>query len=435
MTDELSKTASIARDLIRIDTTNHGEGRAVGEAEAAAYVSRFLDSIGVASRTFESAPTRHSVIAELPGSDPTLPKLVLHGHLDVVPADASQWSVDPFGGIVQDGMLWGRGAVDMKDMVAMMLAATAELQRTGQQPRRGVVLAFFADEEDGGAFGAHWLVKHHPEIFDGAGLAISEVGGFSVTLEGKRAYLLQTAEKALLWLRLRATGTAAHGSQVMHDNAVTKLAKAVAALGDHEFPVELTDTTEALIERVAALIGADIEHLSPDEVALRTGGMSRFLRASLRTTANPTMLDAGYKHNVIPGTAEARIDVRPLPGREDEVLEIVREIVAAASPDVTVEIVTKDVGLEVPFDSDAVATMTRVLQRHDPGAPVLPYMLSGGTDNKSLSRLGITGYGFAPLKLTSDLDFAAMFHGVDERVPLDALDFGTQVLTDLLLEL
>lgn len=435
MTDQLSPTAAIARDLIRFDTQNYGEGRSNGEADAAAYVTRFLADLGIESRTFEAAPGRHSVVAELEGADPSLPALVLHGHLDVVPADAAQWSVDPFEGVVQDGMLWGRGAVDMKDMVAMMLQAVRQLVESGAKPRRRLILGFFADEEDGGANGAHWLVEHHPELFAGASMAISEVGGFSVTLEGRRAYLLQTAEKSLLWIRLRATGTAAHGSQVMRDNAVTKLARAVAALGEHDFPIELTDTTRQLVDEVAGLLGVDVEDLGPDEIALRTGGMSRFLRASLRTTANPTMLDAGYKHNVIPGTAEARIDMRTLPGREDEALEIARRIVAEAADDVELDIVRQDVGLEVPFAGEAVDAMVAALQRHDPDAPVLPYMLSGGTDNKALSLLGIAGYGFAPLRLTPDLDFAAMFHGVDERVPLDALDFGTAVLADLLEEL
>lgn len=435
MTHALSPTASIARDLIRFDTQNYGEGRSNGEADAAAYVSAFLADLGIASRTFEAAPGRHSVVAELEGADPSLPALVLHGHLDVVPADASQWSVDPFEGVVRDGMLWGRGAVDMKDMVAMMLQAVRQLVESGAKPRRRVILGFFADEEDGGAYGAHWLVEHHPEVFAGASMAISEVGGFSVTLDGRRAYLLQTAEKSLLWIRLRATGTAAHGSQVMRDNAVTKLARAVAALGAHDFPVELTDTTRQLVDEVAGILGIDVEEVGPDEVALRTGGMSRFLRASLRTTANPTMLDAGYKHNVIPGTAEARIDMRTLPGREEEALETARRIIAEVADDVELDIVRQDVGLEVPFAGEAVDAMVAALQRHDPEAPVLPYMLSGGTDNKALSLLGIAGYGFAPLRLTPDLDFAAMFHGVDERVPLDALDFGTAVLADLLQEL
>lgn len=428
MTDGLSRTAQLARDLIRFDTQNWGGGRSSGEADAAAYVAEVLASMGVESQTLESAPGRASVIARIEGTDPSLPLLVVHGHLDVVPADASEWSVDPFAGEIRDGCLWGRGAVDMKQMDAMILAALERILAAGRRPRRGLVIAFFADEEAGGEYGAHWLVREHPELFAGATEAISEVGGYSVEIAGTRAYLLQTAEKALQWILLRARGTAAHGSQHMRDNAVTKLARAVADVGAHEFPVELTETTRALIAGVAELLG--VEDDNPDAVAERTGTISRFLRSSLRHTANPTMLEAGYKHNVIPSVAEARIDVRPLPGREAEAIDAIKAIVG---DDIEVELVHGDVGIEHPYSGELVEAMAAALTRHDPEARVLPYMLSGGTDNKSLSELGIAGYGFAPLKLTPELDFAAMFHGVDERVPLTALDFGTDVLEDLLL--
>ncbi|WP_342384269.1 M20/M25/M40 family metallo-hydrolase [Agrococcus sp. KRD186] len=428
MTDRLTRTAQIARDLIRIDTQNWGGGRSNGEADAAAYVTEVLTAMGVASETFESAPGRASVVARIEGEDPSLPLLVVHGHLDVVPADASEWSVDPFAGEIRDGLLWGRGAVDMKQMDAMILVALERILASGRRPRRGLVIALFADEEAGGAYGSQFLVRNHPELFAGATEAISEVGGYSIDIAGQRAYLLQTAEKALQWILLRARGTAAHGSQHMRDNAVTKLARAVAAVGAHEFPVEYTDTTRALFAGIAELLGMDDD--DPDAVAEQLGSVSRFLRSSLRHTANPTMLEAGYKHNVIPSVAEARIDVRPLPSREQEALDAIRELVG---DEIEVELVHGDVGLEQPFGGELVTSMTAAIGRHDPGAPVLPYMLSGGTDNKALSELGIAGYGFAPLKLTPDLDFAAMFHGVDERVPLDALEFGTDVLEDLLL--
>ena len=423
-----SRTAQIARDLIRFDTQNWGGGRSSGEADAAAYVSGVLAAMGVESTTYESEPGRASVVARIEGTDPSLPLLVVHGHLDVVPADASEWTVDPFAGEIRDGLLWGRGAVDMKQMDAMILVALERMLAAGRRPRRGLIVAFFADEEAGGIYGSQWLVRNHPEVFAGATEAISEVGGYSIEIAGQRAYLLQTAEKALQWILLRARGTAAHGSQHMRDNAVTKLARAVAAVGAHEFPVELTDTTRELVARIAGLLGTDTD--DPDAVAERTGTVSRFLRSSLRHTANPTMLDAGYKHNVIPSVAEARIDVRPLPGRERDAIDAIRALVG---DDIEVELVHGDVGIEHPFGGELVEAMTAALGRHDPGAPVLPYMLSGGTDNKALSELGIAGYGFAPLRLTPDLDFAAMFHGVDERVPLDALEFGTDVLEDLLL--
>ncbi|PII81381.1 hypothetical protein BMH32_02420 [Leucobacter sp. OLJS4] len=425
----LSETARIARDLIRFDTSNRGNGDANPEADAAAYVAAYLSELGLEPTTIESEPGRASLVARVAGREPELPALVLHGHLDVVPADPANWSVDPFAGEIRDGMLWGRGAVDMKDMDAMILTAIAELLRAGERPRRDVIVAFFADEENGGIYGSHHLVDHHPELFAGAGTAISEVGGYSVDIAGTRAYLIQTGEKSLDWIRLRARGTAAHGSRVWRDNAVTRLAEAVAALGRHEWPVALCDTTRELVDAIAEIFGEDPHEVDPEQLVLRTGAGGGFIHASLRTTTNPTVLQAGYKHNVIPDTAEALVDVRTLPASQAGILDEVQRIVG---DDIEIEALHSDIGLEVPFGGELVDAMTASLRKHDPEARVLPYLLSGGTDNKALSKLGITGYGFAPLRLPADLDFPGMFHGVDERVPLDALDFGHQVLVDLL---
>jgi acetylornithine deacetylase/succinyl-diaminopimelate desuccinylase-like protein len=428
-TEELDLTAELARDLIRIDTTNYGEGRSNGETEAAEYVAAKLEGLGLSPQLFDAAPGRTSVIARVPGRDSSKGALVVHGHLDVVPADPANWTVDPFGGVIKDGLLWGRGAVDMKNMDAMILAALTDILGAGQQPARDLVVAFFADEEAGGLFGSGHLVKTQPQLFEGATEAISEVGGYSVTFGGTRSYLLQTGEKALIWVKLVARGTASHGSRLMRDNAITKLAEAVARVGRQEWPIRLTDTTTQLIAELARILDVDPQQVGPDELVLSTGTASGFLLASLRTTMNPTLLQAGYKHNVIPDRAEALIDIRSLPGEEDAVLAELAELVG---PDIEIVMVHRDIGLETPFGGPLVGAMTETLQRHDPGAPVLPYLLSGGTDNKALSRLGIKGYGFAPLKLPADLNFPAMFHGVDERVPLDALVFGRQVLTDLL---
>ncbi|RQP09387.1 MAG: M20/M25/M40 family metallo-hydrolase [Microbacteriaceae bacterium] len=430
MDGALEDTARIARDLIRIDTTNWGEGRAKGETEAAEYVEAELRALGLEPRLYDAAPRRTSVVARVEGADPTRPALVVHGHLDVVPADPANWSVDPFAGEIRDGMLWGRGAVDMKDMDAMILTSLGDILRSGRRPARDLVVVFFADEENGGVFGSHHLVTQHPELFAGATEAISEVGGYSIDLAGQRAYLLQTGEKALLWVRLVATGVAAHGSRVIRDNAVTKLAEAVARIGRHEWPVQLGMTASAMLEGVRRILDASPDE-DPVELIERTGLAAGFLRGTVRTTSNPTVLQAGYKHNVIPDRAEALVDVRPFAGQEEAVLAELREL---AGPDVEVEIVHHDVGLETPFSGPLVERMVAALTKHDPDAEVLPYLLSGGTDNKALSMLGITGYGFAPLRLGPGLDFPAMFHGVDERVPLDALAFGRAVLADLLLE-
>ena len=426
--DALDATARIARDLIRFDTSNFGGGKSNGEADAAEYVAAHLTRLGLDPEMFESEPGRVSVVARMPGADSSKPALVVHGHTDVVPAQPDNWSVDPFGGVIKDGMLWGRGAVDMKNMDAMMLAALDDIVAAGKQPSRDLVIAFFADEENGGVLGSHYLVDTHPELFAGATEAISEVGGYSITLNGTRAYLLQTGEKALIWVKLVARGTAAHGSLITADNAVTKLAEAVARVGRREWPIRLTNTTTALIGELARILDVNPQAVGPQELAFATG--NQFIQASLRTTTNPTVLTAGYKHNVVPDLAEALIDIRAFPGQEDAVLA---ELAQLVGPDIEIIILHRDVGLETEFAGPLVDAITGTLNRHDPGAPVLPYLLSGGTDNKALSKLGIKGYGFAPLKLPPELDFPAMFHGVDERVPLDALVFGRRVLTDLLL--
>lgn len=424
---ELPEVVSVARDLIRFDTTNWGGGKARGEREAAEFVAEYLRTLGLEPEVYEPIDRRTNVCVRVPGADPAKPALVLHGHLDVVPAVAEDWSVDPFAGEIRDGMLWGRGAVDMKDMDAMILTSVAEILRSGQQPARDLVVTFFADEENGGVEGSQLVVRDRPEWFAGAAEAISEVGGYSIDLAGRRAYLLQVGEKSLVWIRLIARGHAAHGSAFHRENAVTRLAQAVAALGRAEWPIQMTATTARLTQRIAELAGVPAD--DPDAVTAAAGPASRFLRSTIRTTANPTGLTAGYKHNVIPDRAEALIDVRALPGGEDEALAQIQRIVGS---DIAIEVVHRDIGLEVPFEGTLVDAMTDALGRHDPGVPVLPYLMSGGTDNKALAALGIRGYGFAPLRLPAELDFTGMFHGVNERVPLDALVFGQRVLTDLL---
>ncbi|MBD8012604.1 MULTISPECIES: M20/M25/M40 family metallo-hydrolase [Microbacterium] len=424
---ELPEVVRIARDLIRIDTSNYGGGRANGEREAAEYVGAYLTDLGLEPEYYEPIERRTNVMARVRGRDPERPALVVHGHLDVVPAVAADWSVDPFEGLVRDGMLWGRGAVDMKNMNAMILTAVADILRAGEQPERDLILAFFADEENGGVEGSALVVQERPDWFAGATEAISEVGGYSITVDDHRAYLLQVGEKAMLWLRLVAKGRAGHGSRYHDDNAVTRLAEAVAAIGRTRWPIRLTPTTRALLDGLSALTGRSTD--DPDALAAAAGPAEAFLRSTFRTTTNPTALTAGYKHNVIPETAEALIDVRVIPGTEDDVLAELQRIVG---DDVEIQTVVRDIGMETAFEGDLVDAMVAALGRHDPGVPVIPYLLGAGTDNKALASLGITGYGFAPLRLPADLDFTGMFHGVDERVPVESLVFGQRVLADLL---
>lgn len=420
-----SEVVQLCQDLIRFDTQNWGEGKANPERIVADYIAEKLAEVGVESQIFESARGRANLFARIPGKNPDRPALVVHGHTDVVPADASEWSVDPFEAVIKDGCVWGRGAVDMKDMDAMIVAGVRALVRNNVQPDRDLIIAFFADEEAGSTYGSHWVVKNHPEVFEGASEAISEVGGYSVDIRGQRAYLVQTAEKGMEWVRLTAHGNAGHGSQINNDNPVVKLAAAVARIGEHEWPTEPPAATRELLAGVSELTGIENTEANRDKLLAELGSALKFVGATFQTTANPTALDAGYKHNVIPGQASALIDCRPLPGRNEDALLTLKEL---AGPDVVVEQVISGVSLETPFEGDLVDRMKEAIGAEDPGATVLPYTLSGGTDNKALSELGITGYGFAPLKLTGDLDFPAMFHGVDERVPLEALDFGARTL-------
>ncbi|WP_088289771.1 M20/M25/M40 family metallo-hydrolase [Kineosporia sp. A_224] len=419
------EVVDICRDLIRIDTSNYGDGSGPGERKAAEHVAALLEEVGLTTEIVESAPGRASVVTRITGADPTRPALVVHGHTDVVPARAEDWRVDPFAAEVEDGCVWGRGAVDMKDMDAMILASVRELVRSGRRPPRDLVVAFFADEEAGGTYGARYLVDHRPDLFEGATEAVSEVGGFSTTIAGRRAYLLQTAEKGLLWLRLVAHGRAGHGSQVNTDNAVTRLCEAVARIGAHPWPLDITPTVRSFLDGVEEITGTPLPADDPDALVAVLGSTAAFVGATLRNTSNPTLLEAGYKHNVIPGSASALVDCRFIPGREEQLLATVREL---AGSGVDVETVHRAVSLDTPFSGALVDAMVGALEAEDPGCAVLPYCLSGGTDNKSLSDLGITGYGFAPLRLPPELDFAGMFHGVDERVPLDALRFGVRVL-------
>jgi acetylornithine deacetylase/succinyl-diaminopimelate desuccinylase-like protein len=423
------EVVGIAGDLLKIDTTNPGDHSGPGERAAAEHVAALLAEVGLEPTVLESHPKRTSVVARIEGEDRTRPGLLIHGHLDVVPADASDWQVPPFSGEIDGDCVWGRGAVDMKDMDAMMLAVVRERLRQGRRPPRDVVLAFLADEEAGGTWGARWLVDNHKELFEGVTEAIGEVGGFSATIGGRRLYLLQAAEKGMAWMRLTARGTAGHGSMVQPDNAVTELAEAVARIGRHEWPVRLTPAVQGFLEDAAVVLGIDLKQTDPREVVAKVGPIARMIGATLTNTANPTMLDAGYKVNVVPQVASAHVDGRFLPGHEEEFFA---EIDGLLGPGIRREFVHRDIAVETTLDGDLAEAMTAALLDQDPEGRVVPYCLSGGTDAKSFSRLGMRCFGFTPLRLPADLDFAGMFHGVDERVPVDALRFGVRVLDKFL---
>nr|WP_221379407.1 M20/M25/M40 family metallo-hydrolase [Actinoplanes polyasparticus] len=430
-TTAADEVVGICRDLLRIDTTNTGDPRTtVGERVAAEYVAGKLGEAGIDVELHESAPKRANLIARIPGADRSRGALLVHGHLDVVPADAGEWSVDPFSGEEKDGYLWGRGAIDMKDFDAMMLAVVRDWARTGYVPPRDIVLCYTADEEAGMQYGSQWLVDNHREKFEGCTEAVGEVGGYSYTVnDDLRLYLVQTAEKGLDWLRLHATGRPGHGSFIHDDNAVTNLADAVARVGHHRFPTVVTPTVRTFLEQVGDALQIDIDPAEPELAIAKLGPIANLIGATIRNTANPTRLEAGYKDNVIPGRASATIDCRTLPGEADQFLATLRELIG---PDIEIEHVHQQPAVETSFDGALVDAMGAALRAEDPGARTVPYLMSGGTDAKAFATLGIRCFGFAPLRLPADLNFASLFHGIDERVPVEGLKFGVRVLDRLL---
>ncbi|WP_424211076.1 M20/M25/M40 family metallo-hydrolase [Streptomyces sp. BI20] len=425
----LDEVVSFTSDLIRMDTSNRGGGDC-RERPAAEYVAARLAEAGLEPVVLERTPGRANVVARIAGTDPTAEALLVHGHLDVVPAEAADWSVHPFSGEVVDGVVWGRGAVDMKNTDAMVLAVVRAWARAGVRPRRDVVLAFTADEEDSAVDGSGFLADHHRELFEGCTEGIGESGAFTVhPAPGRVLYPIAAGERGTAWLRLTATGVTGHGSKPNRANAVSRLAAAVARIGEHRWPVRLTNTVVACLRELAALEGVSVDPRGPgfdlDGTLERLGPASALVAATLRNSANPTMLSAGYKVNVIPGQATAYVDGRTLPGGEEEFRATLDEL---TGPDVTWEFHHREVALEAPVDGPTFAVLREAVEHFAPEGHVVPFCMGGGTDAKQFSRLGIVGYGFSPLRLPPGFDYWALFHGVDERVPVDALHFGTHVL-------
>ncbi|MFI9799078.1 M20/M25/M40 family metallo-hydrolase [Streptomyces sp. NPDC052302] len=421
----LEEVVTFTSDLIRIDTTNRGGGDCQ-ERPAAEYAAARLAEAGLEATLLERTPGRTNVVARLAGTDPSADALLVHGHLDVVPADASEWSVHPFSGEVRDGVVWGRGAVDMKNMDAMILSVVRAWARQGVRPRRDIVIAFTADEEASAEDGSGFLADRHAALFEGCTEGISESGAFTFhDGSGRQIYPISAGERGTGWLRLTAHGRAGHGSRVNRENAVTRLAAAITRIGDHEWPVRLTPTVRGALAELAELYGLDTTLDDVDGLLEKLGPAAKLVEATVRNSANPTMLEAGYKVNVIPGQAVAFVDGRFLPGHEDEFRATLDEL---TGPDVDWEFHHREVALQSPLDSPTYALMRACVEEFAPEGRTVPYCMAGGTDAKQFSRLGITGYGFSPLKLPEGFDYSAMFHGVDERVPVEALHFGVRVL-------
>ena len=446
MTTAGAEAARFAADLIRIDTTNRGGGDG-RERPAAEYVAARLAEAGVEPALLESAPGRANVVARVSGREPGAAALLVHGHLDVVPADPSSWTVPPFAGEIRDGVLWGRGAVDMKNADAVLLAVVSQWARNGVRPRRDVVLAFTADEEDTAEFGARWLVERHPDLFEGCTEAVGESGAFTFHAgPGQRLYPIASAERGTAWLRLTARGRAGHGAKPNPENAVTRLSAAMARIGVHRWPVRLIPTVQAAVEALAAAAGRPPPQGGPDilppggpdtlppggfgalaaeDLLAYLGPAAALVAGTIRNSANPTMLAAGYKVNVIPDQAVGYVDGRVLPGFEQEFRLALDEL---TGPEVSWEYAHREIPLEAPLGTPLMASMTQALLAEDPGGTIVPYCMSGGTDAKHFARLGMTCYGFTPLVLPEGYDYYAMFHGTDERIPLSALESAVRIM-------
>lgn len=435
------------RALIRIPSVNPpgirdaaaGLDSTGGETAAAEYCAQVLDTADIAAEVIEAASGRGSCFARLPATvaDPE-PPLILLSHVDVVPVDAASWSRDPFGAELVDGEIWGRGAVDMKDMVAMELSVMLALQASGADRRRDVIFAAVADEEAGGEFGAlHW-VRERPDLFGGrdgrfAAAALNEVGGYSMTIGNRRAYAIQVAEKGIIWTRIRATGTPSHGSMPAPDNAALKLAAAVSRLAAAPRPARLLPVVRGFLDglglgqvagRVADGDEAGAAALLAEQIADPV--LRRSLDAMLRDTVTPNVIRVGQKVNVVPGIGEAEVDVRTLPDTDQAAF--LAELQEIAGEEVAVDAVMTAPAVTWPADAEIVDLMSTALRDADPQATPLPMMITPGTDAKALARLGIPTYGFAPLRLEPDMPFLSLFHANDERIPVSGLRFGLPVL-------
>ncbi len=423
----------ICSQLLAIDTSNYGPNERSSEREAAEFIVGLLEPAGYRPTVLESAPRRANVVLRVPGEDRSLPGFLVHGHTDVVPVEHDQWSVDPFGGEVRDGYLWGRGATDMKDAVATMLACLLRWSSEGVRPRRDIVFAFVADEEDCGNLGAQWLVSEHPELFDGVGGAIGESGGFLVPVADPqgtvhRFYPIATAERGIMHLAVTARGTAGHGGQRDADNAVARLVVALARVAQYRWPIRPPATVRAFFDIVGSTLGIHPDlssHQGFDAALEMIGDLEDCVRSTVQCSSNPTVLRAGEKVNVIPSSAHAQIDVRTLPGTEDETLRILDELLGDG---IERRFIENRPALETSADTVWYRAMKACIEQIDPEAVVIPRLLGGGTDAKAFGRLGIACYGFTPMTNDPDGRTGSGMHGVDERVPVSSLRGGADMM-------
>jgi len=417
--------------LLRIDTSNPPGN----ERPAALHCADELRREGLEPVLLEGAKDRTNLVCRWKGTGEAAP-LLLTAHLDVVPA-GDGWTHPPFGGEIHDGFVWGRGAIDMKHHAAMSVTVLRALARAGRRLKRDVILALVADEETGCDWGSAWLVANHPELVR-AEYALGEIGGFTLHMEGKRFYPIQIAQKGVLWIEARAKGEAGHGSMPREKSAVGDLSGAISRIATTPLPTHRPAATAAFIDGVADALGGVkgglmrgllVPRLAPLILrALPDRALARTLRAVLSNTASPTVLTAGEKINVIPATATALIDGRPLPGPAGrQLLEELREL---AGPDVELLVQREADALEFSHETPLFESLAAAIRRADPEGIPVPYMVPGFTDALAFSQVGATWYGFAPLRLPEGVAFSELFHNADERIPVEGFRFGLRLLFD-----
>lgn len=414
----------LLRQLLRFDTTNPPGN----ERECVEFVQGLLEDAGLETTIVAKDPERPNLVARLPGRG-TAPPLLWQGHVDVVPTTGQQWKHDPFGAVVEDGMLHGRGTLDMKAGVAMMVHAIIRCAREGVQPGGDVVLAVLADEEAGGDLGALHLVRERPDLLEGIKYALGEFGGFTMDIAGRRFAPIQVTEKQVCWLRATVRGPGGHGSLPMHGGTAARLAQLLRTLDRKRLPVHVTPVAERMIGALADGLPAPLALLlrrlldprTTDHVLRLLGDRGAFFDPLLHNTVNATIIEAGDKVNVIPSVATVALDGRALPGQSPD--GMLAEVRALLGDDVELEVVRSEPGPPEP-DLGLFDLLAGVIRDADPSATPIPLLLAAITDARHFGRLGIQGYGFTPMQLPADLNFTELIHAADERIPVDAVAFG-----------
>jgi acetylornithine deacetylase/succinyl-diaminopimelate desuccinylase-like protein len=422
----------ILQALIRFDTTNPPGN----ERDCILYIRDLLAAAGIAAVLPALTPERPNLVARLPGQGNAAP-LLLYGHVDVVTTANQAWQVPPFEGRIQDGYLWGRGALDMKGGVAMMLAAILRAKAAGTPLPSDIIFAAVPDEEAGAIFGARYLVEQHADLFHGVRFALGEFGGFNLSMGGVRFYPIMIAEKQMCWMKATFRGPGGHGSMPVQGGAMARLAQALQTLDRRRLPVHVTPAVKLMIDSLAGhlpgLTGRLLRQLGnpamTDFLLDRLGKRVEIFAPLLHNTVSPTMLAASDKVNVIPCEVSLGLDGRLVPGGTPQQMEA--ELRALLGPDFDLEILAAEPGPAEP-NLELFERLADALRRLDPDGQPVPYVLSGVTDARFFSRLGIQTYGFTPLRLPDDFSFISTVHAADERVPVEALDFGAQAIFDVI---